>query len=50
MNVKHVVIYGGKVVMRDVEVLQFGEFRYIIKHHDEIFLVDSDLIESEVYI
>ena len=50
MNIKHVVVYDGNIVMRDIEVLQFGEFRYIIKHQDDIFLVDSDLIESEVYI
>ena len=50
MNIVHVVVCDGKVVMRDVEVLQFGELRYIIKYHDEIYLVDSDLIESEVYI
>ena len=50
MRIEHVVVYDGNVVMRNIEVLQFGSLRYIIQHQDDILLIDSDLIESEVFI
>lgn len=50
MRIEHVVIYDGKVVMQNIEVLQFGALRSVVKHQDDILLIDSDLIESEVYI
>ena len=50
MNIEHIVVYDGNVVMRNIEVLQFGELRAVVKHQNDFIIVDSDMIESEVFI
>ena len=50
MKIEHIVVYEGNVVMRNIEVLQFGALRAVVKHQDDILLIDSELIESEVFI